>query len=157
MNKNRGWCILMGVIGYILGISCCFTLLLIPVAIYCFIGAGKYMGFAELTDAQLAMNKQSLVNWSIFFSIVGFPVGLVSIIIPLRVSPNVTVYDVKDSKEEIKQETTQEEKQEKYEPDTQLTKLETIEKLQKFKEDGLITEEEFEKAKKEVIGDKKGE
>jgi len=152
MNKNSSLCNLMGIIGYILGVSYCFTLILLPLAIYCFIGGKMYMEMAKKTDGEVAIKKQSLTYWAVFFSIVGFPIGLISIIIPLRANNNVKISNVDDSKVTVQ--SVEEEKDEKnkvYEQKNELTDLETIEKLQKFKEDGLITEEEFERAKKEIL------
>lgn len=152
MNKNSVLCSVMGIISYIIGISYCFTLILLPVAIYCFIGGRMYMELAKKTDGEVAIKKQSLTYWAIFFSIVGFPIGLISIIIPLRANNNVKVSNVEEPKVTVQ--TTEEVKPEEnkvYEQKSDLTDLETIEKLQKFKEDGLITEEEFERAKKEIL------
>lgn len=152
MNKNSVLCSVMGIISYIIGISYCFTLILLPVAIYCFIGGRMYMELAKKTDGEVAIKKQSLTYWAIFFSIVGFPIGLISIIIPLRANNNVKVSNVEEPK--VMVQTTEEVKPEEnkvYEQKSDLTDLETIEKLQKFKEDGLITEEEFERAKKEIL------
>ncbi len=150
-NKNSVWCTIMGIIGYITGIAYCFTLILIPVAVYCFIGARKYIEWSSLTDGQLAQYKQKLTNWAVFFSIVGFPIGLLSIIPACMTSNNVTITNVEEPKEEgVKAEQPKEEKQEK-EKKSPEDKIATIEKLENLKKEGLITEEEFERAKKDVL------
>lgn len=152
-NKNSAWCTIMGIIGYITGVAYCFTLILIPVAVYCFIGARKYIEWSSLTDGQLAQYKQKLTNWAIFFSIVGFPIGLLSIVPACLISNNVTITNVEEPKaEETKNEQPVNETQEK-EKKSPEDKLATIEKLENLKKEGLITEEEFERAKKEVLED----
>lgn len=153
-NKNSVWCTLMGILGYIIGISYCFTLILIPVAVYCFIGARKYIEWAGLTDGQLSAYKSSLTNWAVFFSIVGFPIGLLSIVPACLTSNNVTITNVEEQKtEESKSETPKQESTEKQKKSPE-DKVSTIEKLENLKNEGLITEEEFQRAKKEVLEDK---
>ena len=87
-NKFSGWCVTLAILGYIFGVAFCFTFILIPLAVYCFIGARKYMIFSAMSDAQLYTFKKSLTGWAIFFSIVGFPLGLISIIPAVFVSSN---------------------------------------------------------------------
>ena len=77
-NKCSSWCTLMGILGYFMGVVYAFTLILIPIAVYCFIGAKVYMERADLTDSQLATYKKSMTYWSIFFSIVAFPIASTS-------------------------------------------------------------------------------
>jgi len=158
-NKNSVFCTINGVIGFIAGISYAFTLILLPIAIYCFIGAKKYIDCAGLTDSELAMHKKSLVNWAVFFSIFAFPIGLLSIIPALKADNNVSVTDIKiettkvnpaPKTDEVKQET----QKPKEEAKSDLSASDTIEKLKKFLEDGLITEEEFNRAKSEILGEK---
>lgn len=149
-NKNSAWCTVMGILGYFIGVAYCFTLILIPVAVYCFIGAKRYMDWAQLTDSQLAQYKPNLTNWAIFFSIVGFPIGLLSIVPACLVSNDVTITNVSEPGKAG--ETSEEPKvEEKKEEDKSLSKMETIEKLDSLKKEGLITEEEYERAKKEVL------
>lgn len=150
-NKNSIWCTIMGILGYLIGISYCCTLIFIPVAIYCFIGARKYIEWSNLTDSQLAQYKPKLTNWAVFFSIVGFPIGLISLVPALMVSNKTTITTVSEPEstvsEQKNEQETQEEKQEQKVENT----LETIEKLESLLKEGLITQEEFERAKKEVL------
>ena len=150
-NKVSGLCVLMAIIGYFLGVACCFTLILIPVAVYCFIGARRYMIYSAMSDAQVYTFKQSLTGWAIFFSIVGFPIGLLSIIPALVVSSNnVTITDVPNEVNETPQQVQEEVKEEPVKEDKS-NDLETLEKLKHLLDEGLITEEEYERAKKDVI------
>lgn len=158
MNKSSVWCTIMAVLGFIFGVGYCFTIILIPVAIYCFIGAKRYMEWANLTDSQLVVKKQSLINWAIFFSIVGFPLGLISIVPACMISNNnIVVTDVKteDAEKTTASETkTGNERKETVEEE-ELSDIETIEKLNNLKKEGLITEEEYSRAKDEVLNKKK--
>lgn len=155
-NKSSVWCTLMGVLGYIIGIAYCFTLIFIPIAVYCFIGAKRYIEWANLTDSQLAQYKSNLTNWAIFFSIVGFPIGLLSIAPAVLVSNNVTITNVSEPTNETEnRETVVHTEEKKEEKDEAVDSLKTIEKLDSLKKEGLITEEEYERAKKEVLEKKK--
>ena len=150
-NKVGGWCIALGILGYILGVACCFTLILIPVAVYLFIGARRYMVFSEMSDAELSANKQALMGWAIFFSIVGFPLGLISIIPAMIVSNNnITISNVeteiKTAPEQVNAEVKEEKKQENKSND-----IDTLEKLKHLLDEGLITEEEYNRAKKDIL------
>lgn len=155
-NKSSVWCTLMGVLGYIIGIAYCFTLIFIPIAVYCFIGAKRYIEWANLTDSQLAQYKSNLTNWAIFFSIVGFPIGLFSIAPAVLVSNNVTITNVSEpTNETANGETVVHTEEKKEEKDEVVDSLKTIEKLDSLKKEGLITEEEYERAKKDVLEKKK--
>lgn len=163
-NKSTGWLNLTGVICYFMGIACLASLILIPVGIYCFIGGSRYFTWSTMGDGELYGCKKGLKNWAIFVSIVAFPIGLVSIIPVIKTGNNPVVSDVKkDSKEDIARREESLEKadalginvEEREEPKadhktTTASKEETIEKLKKFKEDGLITEDEYKKAIKEL-------
>ena len=151
MNKSSVWCTIMAVLGFIFGVGYCFTIILIPVAIYCFIGAKRYMEWANLTDSQLLVKKQSLINWAIFFSIVGFPLGFISIVPACMISNNNIVVTDKTTASETE---TGNETKETVEEE-ELSDIETIEKLNNLKKEGLITEEEYARAKDEVLNKKK--
>ena len=158
MNKSSVWCTIMAVLGFIFGVGYCFTIILIPVAIYCFIGAKRYMEWANLTDSQLVVKKQSLINWAIFFSIVGFPLGLISIVPACMISNNNIVdTDVKteDAEKTTASETETGNETKETVEEEELSDIETIEKLNNLKEEGLITEEEYARAKDEVLNKKK--
>ena len=158
MNKSSVWCTIMAVLGFIFGVGYCFTIILIPVAIYCFIGAKRYMEWASLTDSQLLVEKQSLINWAIFFSIVGFPLGLISIVPACMISNNnIVVTDVKteDAEKTTASETETGNETKETVEEEELSDIETIEKLNNLKKEGLITEEEYARAKDEVLNKKK--
>lgn len=150
-NKNSVWCTINGILGYFIGVVYCFTLILIPVAVYCFIGARRYIEWSELTESQLASKKSSLKNWAIFFSIVGFPIGLFSLVPACLVQNNVVVTSVGEPNGENPE--TAEVKHEEQNKETESVEdaSKTIEKLENLKNEGLITEEEYQRAKDEVL------
>ena len=151
-NKNKGWFIVLCVIGYLLGISCFFTLILIPIGVYCIIGANKYRDLAEMSDSEVFHHKKSITNWAIFFSIVGFPLGLISIVPVLTLDNNVTVTDVKDDvKPEANTGATVQHTENREKVKNELGDLETLEKLKNLLDEGLITKEEFERAKSDLF------
>ena len=152
-NKFSGWCVTLAILGYIFGVAFCFTFILIPLAVYCFIGARKYMIFSAMSDAQLYTFKKSLTGWAIFFSIVGFPLGLISIIPAVFVSSNnITITDVSEPDfKTAPEQKPQAENKEKPAKEDKSNDLETLEKLKHLLDEGLITEEEYERAKKDVV------
>lgn len=153
-NKSSVLSTILGILGFIAGVSYCFTLILIPVAIYCFIGAKKYIDAASYTDSQMAMQKKSFTNWAIFYSIALFPIGLLSIIVAWQASTNNVVITDAQYTTNTSSETGEQVNNQREPEVAPASKEETIEKLSKLKEEGLISEEEYERAKAEVIEDK---
>ena len=162
-NKSTGWLNLTGVICYFMGVACLTTLILIPLAIYCFIAGKKYFDWSQLSDTEIYNYKTSLRNWGIFVAIVAFPVGLVAIIPFIQIGNNPVVSDVKDETKEDKERkaesqekaeemgiTVEQNEEPKSDHENQTGKEETIAKLKKFKEDCLITEAEYKKAVAEL-------
>ena len=152
VSKSSGFCVAMGILGFVLGVMYACTLILIPVAVYCFIGAKYYMDVSALTDSQITMKKQILTNWAIFFSIVGFPIGLISIFPAYFASSNnVTITSVSEEQEQSASNEAETITQKKEESVNQTSPEETIEKLEHLYKEGLITKEELERAKAEVL------
>ncbi len=149
-NKSSYYCVAMGIFGYIFGVVYCCTLILIPVGIYCFIGAKKYMDCSALTDSQLTQQKKALVGYAVFFGIFAFPLGLLAIAPAYYASSNqISVTDVGTSSVaqpgEVETQTT-----ERAESVNPLSDDETLEKLKHLYEEGLITKEELNRATEEV-------
>ena len=149
---------IMSVICFIFGAVYSFSIILLPIGIYCFIAAKRFSYRAEhLIDVYMVPNKV-FKGYAIFVCFACFPFGFIALIsYRLISSNNVTVDEVKNEaglhleKEEEKQEVkpvyaetelTEKEKQEKFE------------KLQNFKEKGIITEEELEMAREQLFGNK---
>ena len=160
-NKSSVWFTLNSIINYLSGVAYCFTLILIPLGIYCFICASRNNAFAKLSDAQLPAIKPQVQNWAIFSSIVNFPIGLISIIPLFIIGDNgIKVTTVEENKKEETKETTEQSVVDKKETVDEPAKMdsneidEKIKKLTEFKEDGIISQEEYDKAVKE-LNDKK--
>lgn len=151
------------VICFVYGALYIFSLVFIPIGIYCFIAGRRFSHKAEHINDIYSIKKEVFRNYVIFTCIACFPLGLLSII-PYKlltghnvkitttetVTENVTKeensdYDfVSDTKEPEKEHIeTEEEKQEKFE------------KLKNFRDKGIITDEELEQAREQLFGDKK--
>ena len=156
---------------FVFGAVYLFTLVFIPIGIYCFIAAKRFAYRADHMFETFAVNNQTLKNYTIFASIACFPLGLLSIIPYLMIVGNkvkisgfnVVSNDEQDVKKQEKiveiVETSMNEQAEKFEEvkeepivetETEEEKLEKLKKLENFKEKGIITEEEFEMAKEQL-------
>ena len=87
----------------------------------------------------------------LFGCVLYFPLGLLGLITMKSIDNNIVVTntntDVADNKQETPKETVEVEINT---PVSESEKLEKLEKLKRFKENGLISEEEFEQAKAEL-------
>ena len=79
-NKASCWCYVSGIISFMIGIVCTISLLFLPIAIYAFIYGLNYFKIAKLSNSELPIVKDVLTSSAIFVSILGFPLGLLSII-----------------------------------------------------------------------------
>ena len=152
-NKSSVFCIIMGIFGFILGVAYACTLVLIPIAIYCFLGAKTYMDASNLTDSQLTFKRKTLLGYAIFFSIVGFPIGLLSIApAHYAASNDVTITSVDENQPVYNQDEPVQSQPSapKREEESPTSKEETLEKLKHLLDEGLITPEEYERAKHDL-------
>ena len=150
------------VICFIIGALYTFTLVFIPVGVYCFVASRRFAFKADHLFEDYSISNATLKNWVIFASIACFPLGLISIIpYMLMTSNNVKVsgtnikltedtsgVDFKPEPEEKVEETKVEETAE----ETYEEKVEKFKKLENFKEKGIITEEELEMAREQLFG-----
>lgn len=143
-----------------------FTLVFIPIGVYCFLAGKRFAYKAEHLEDTIFVTNKELKFYSIFASIFCFPFGLLSLI-PyyficsnrIKVSDlnyvNTRVEDLtKQEKEEnvIKEDVSQ--PSEEVHQETESEKLEKYKKLENFKEKGLITEEELNQAYEQLFGKK---
>ena len=155
-KKNNIVCSILTVIAYFYGIMLIATIILIPVGIYSVIAANRYSSYSEMQEPELAMRRQSVLGWIIFGSILYFPLGLLLLLVLPSINNNVVVEDVqREIKVEEAEQPAESENQEPaeveiHEPKTNQEKAEKLAKLERFKNNGLITEEEFEQAKKQL-------
>ena len=165
------------VVCFIYGALYVFSLVFIPVGVYCFITARRFSYKAEHMDNDMFLSNQNFKYYVIFASIACFPLGLISIIPYIKLtSNNVSIstakfhvktdndVNVEDAKavetEEIKNENAEEkaEVQEvEVQKDNELSdaeKQEKFNKLQGFRDKGIITDEELELAREQLFGKK---
>ena len=157
------------VICFIIGALYTFTLVFIPVGVYCFVASRRFAFKADHLFEDYSISNATLKNWVIFASIACFPLGLISIIpYMLMTSNNVKVsgtnikltedtsnVDFKPELEEKTEEKAEEKAEEKVEESVEETyeeKVEKFKKLENFKEKGIITEEELEMAREQLFG-----
>lgn len=149
---------ILTVIAYFYGILLCATLILIPVGVYAVISAHRYSDFANYTPFQLSQNKKKIKNWITFGCVLYFPLGLIGLLCLPQINNNIVVEDTEPQPAQTTQEqsTTQQTEPEKtveveiHTPETEAEKNEKLAKLERFKQNGLITEAEFEQAKAEL-------
>jgi len=165
-NKASVWCYICAVISYLVGAVYCCSFIFIPIAIYCFIYGNRYIKFAKITDSEFAIVRGFLTSSAIFLSIAGFPIGLLSIIPAYMAGSNNVKIKNADAKQDYKN-TTSADEQQTVKPETIIVSdstlgtednnsvssedLDKLEKLAKFRAQGLLTEEEFNEAKRQLI------
>ena len=153
--KNRAtiWFYILTVLGYAAGIILFASLIFIPVGIYLIAGAITYYKLARVSDNELYYYANLLKNWSIFFSIFLFPLGLISIIpFKLASSNNIKVSSF-DEKTENQRESGSKNADEK-QTEQVIVSQEAMEKfmeIKKYHDNGLITDAEFERAKESIF------
>ena len=149
---------IMSVVCFIYGAIYSFSLVLLPIGIYCFIAARRFSFRAEnLFDVYVVPNKM-LKRYVIFSCIVCLPFGLLSLVAyKLVASNNVTVDEVKNDAGLHLSENEPETEAKPAEVQTEMTeqeKKEKFEKLQNFRDKGIITDEELEMAREQLFGKK---
>lgn len=148
---------IMSVVCFIYGALYIFSLVFIPIGIYCFIAGRRFSYKAEHIDDVFAIDNKIFRNYVIFVSIFCFPFGLLSIIpFYLLTSNKVKVQTVDKQAEEKNEPTTAESietkpeevvvEESKPEKETMEEKRAKYEKLKKFNEKGLITDDELKQA-----------
>ena len=145
-----------------------FSLVFIPIGIYCFLAGKKFAYKAENPNDQFKFSNKEFKFYVIFVSIFCFPFGLLSIIPYMHLASNnvfvstisvntkepdeVRVTDVEETETSEPQEEKEAEVVQETNVETYSEKMEKFRKLQNFKEKGLITEEELEQAREQLFG-----
>lgn len=165
-NKGSIWCYISGVVAYAVGVLYCLSMIFIPIAIYCFIYGSLYFKVAKLSDSEFSFVKQALFVPTVVICIFAFPIGLIALVPYFLAGSN----DVKVSSVETESDSTIEtypeqketvvasvdeitEIKEQEQDDIQLSDedFQKLEKLTNFKNQGLLTEEEFNQAKSQIM------
>jgi len=168
MKTNKVLLNIVSVFCFLFGACYIFSLVFIPLGIYCFSAGKLFSSKADHLLDDFVADKKLMRNYTIFVSIVCFPFGLLSVIaylgiygnnVKVQTAESVKIEPVEEVVEEtveVKTEEVPEEKKEEMTEETEAEKLEKLEKLRKFKEKNIISEEEFEMAKEQMFGkDKK--
>lgn len=151
MKKNYVVFNILTVVAYFYGVILCASLVLIPLGVYAVISAHRYSEFAEMTLVQLSQNKNRIKKWVVFGCVIYFPIGLLGLLTLSSIDNNVVVEDAQpESTESEKKEEQPAVEVEVHVPTTEAEKNEKLAKLERFKQNGLITEEEFEQAKQQL-------
>lgn len=163
-NKASLWCYITGVINYIAGIIYCFSLIFIPIGIYSIIYGMKYFRVAKLTDSELSMARPFLFGPTIGSCIFAFPIGLISLVVYFMAGANnVKVVSTSSAFREepaegetvkVNVDTVTIQKETDKSDELNGEDLEKLEKLANFKKQGLLTDEEYEQAKNQLINKK---
>ena len=167
MKANKVLLNITSVFCFIFGACYIFSLVFIPVGIYCFVAGKLFSHKADHLLDNYVVDKKNMKAYTIFVSIACFPFGLLSVIAYLGIYGNNVkvekseyvnfnisdIPETEDVLEEIKDEEQVEDvKEEVVFEETEEEKMEKLEKLRKFKEKKIITEEEFEMAKEQILG-----
>lgn len=179
-NKASIWAYIMVGVAWLFGVIYIASLVFLPVGIYCISGACLYLAAAKLTDSEVYALKKRLGYYAIFFSIVAFPLGLISIIVyAVATSNHISVetptgdasYTVIDADIQSQQagytggatqgqntssagtDGATQTATEPYQVVLTEEALEKFEELKEYRNQGLITEAEFNRAKKDLFGE----
>lgn len=140
-NDNYIFLLVSGIIGMIVGILACITIIGLILGIPLIIGARKYLDWAKLSNEDLAKEKDNLLIWGIVFAILTFPIGLLALVPAFNTSGQIYSSEAKS-----------------YEPthassSSKKSKAERINELYDLKEKGLIDANDFEIAKNKIINE----
>lgn len=144
-----------GILAIIFGSLCCLGFLAIfplLIGIPLIIGGIQYLKYADYTNEQIAASSSPIIVWTVVFFMAGVLLGILSLLAYLSVT-NSTIarnvnpnnYDYNNSTEvtgEIRPDDTN-----KSDDD----KISKLERLNKLKEQGLISEEEYNNLKNDLL------
>ena len=141
---------ILAVLGYIEGIVLCLSLVFLPLGIYAIYGAKLFLATTKLTDSEIGIIRNNLTNYAVFFSVILFPIGLLSLlVVPICASHNIKV----ETTGETNLSNTQSEPQEATQRVVSEEELAKLEELKKYRDKGIITEDEFIRAKQSLFKD----
>lgn len=116
-----------GIIGIVLGIICCLTIIGIIFGIPMIIGGYTFYNYSNMEESEIINNKSTILGWSIFFLIFSLISGILGLVYYFSLN--------------------------KYEKQNQMTYLDEIERLKKLYDEKAITKAEYDKKKKEILGE----
>ncbi len=149
-----------------------FTLVFIPIGVYCFLAGKCFAAKADNLEDIFKIKNETFRNYAIFASIFCFPFGLLSLIPYFILTSNHVKISNSDSakidkidnedKTFAKEENPDEqqtkdaefEKTQTESSESEADKLEKLKKLENFRDKGLITDDELEQAREQMFGKK---
>lgn len=163
-NKATFWLYILIGLGYAWGVILIASLVFMPIGIYFISGAMFYRACLKLTDSELYCVAKKLKYWAIFFGIAMFPLGLLAFIPSLiSTSNNIKVstpgFDATDYMARVVDENASNTVAQNNNTISEMAEqkvltpqeMEKFEELKRYKEQGLITDEEFDRAKNELF------
>ena len=114
-----------GIIGIVLGIICCLTIIGIIFGIPMIIGGYTFYNYSNMEESEIINNKSTILGWSIFFLIFSLISGILGLVYYCSLN--------------------------KYEKQIQTSYLDEIERLKKLYDEKAITKAEYDKKKKEIL------
>ncbi len=167
MNSKLNYIIfnILTVLAYFYGVVLLASIIFIPISVYSIIAAHRFSAYADMNSYELACNKQRVRGWIIFGCVLYFPFGLLGLLCLPSLSNKVKVTDTTESAFEAQTSSETNAETEPKEPDivtevevnqalTPAERAEKIEKLTRFKDNGLITEDEYKQAISQLDEDK---
>ena len=107
-----------GIISLVVGVICCFSIVLLLIGVPLVIGSVKLLNFAELEDDELVLHKKEILAWGILFLFLSFISGILTLIVYFQINkylenkkeqPKV-INSNKNNKDNIKKDPKKEEK-----------------------------------------------
>lgn len=157
--------VVMRVIALIFGIIACITIIGAIIGIPLIIGSNKFGEAVKMSDEQLVQNRGAILGWGIFMAIVLAPtfIGLILILICAclvdsyikNIAEGNSAKNEKSFKETIVEGSNNAIRGIKstFSAPSDLDKQKSeLQKLEKMKEDGIITSEEYETLRKKILG-----
>ena len=173
MKTSKVFLNISAVVCYLYGAIYLFSLVFIPIGIYCFICAKRFATKADHVNDVYSLDKNIFRNWVIFASVACFPFGMLSIIpYVILTGNNIKVngtyengFRVVSGEEESTENKNVDEKKENSTAEEEVSeaeihveseseKIKKFEKLKNFREKGLITDDELEMAREQLFGKK---
>lgn len=144
---------ILTVLAYFYGVALCATIVLIPVGVYSVIAAHRYSAYADMNMIDATYHKKQRTAWIIFGCVLYFPFGLIGLLGLRATNNNIDVSSVTASSQDGQsaygqnsQPQAQPVEVEVSQPLSPEERREKIEKLNRFKQQGLITEDEYNQA-----------
>lgn len=142
------------IIALIVGIIYSISIIGLIVGIPLFIGCEKFKNAVDMNDKELVENRKNLLGWGIFLSIVLAPtiVGLVVMLLFVFLVNN-HIKNIEEGKTDLAEKSLGETISSFFSSNkTEMSKTKReLEELQKMKEEGLITEEEYNAKRKKIL------